>query len=69
MHIHEKPEQATAEGAAWYAFSRVNPDTATQLTLMGLNDPEKTVIDTSEYPALMVFPNEKFSNNFFKIQR
>lgn len=55
VHIHEQPEQAIAEGAAWLAFSRANPNDVVQLTFMGLGDPEARELETGDYPAYMVF--------------
>ena len=40
VYIAEQPEQSIAEGAAWLAFSRANPEKVLQLTFMGLGDPE-----------------------------
>ena len=36
---------------------------------MGLGDPEARQLETTDYPALMAFPNAKYSNTFFKASR
>ena len=69
VHIAEQPEQAIAEGAAWLAFSRANPEKVLQLTFMGLGDPEARQLETSDYPAFLALPNPKFINTFFRFPR
>ena len=70
VHIAEQPEKSIAEGAAWLAFSRANPEKVLQLTFMGLGDPEARQLQTRDYPALMAFTDGiKFNATIIKVPR